>query len=223
MAESTQRVIRDYLIATAIAAVVAVLIRFFLLEAYRIPTQAMKPSLEPGDTIFVAKWPFGFRIPFTDQTLIRGRLPERGEVIIYQSPTDVGVDYIKRVIGLPGDTVEIRKSQLILNNKPLLAEKTKTGNCGQEKTFGKSPEKFYEVCWESPALDDAKGVKVPDDSIFVMGDLRTQQRGWGVVPITALKGKAMWIWLSFEPNPFGGPSQSIFARFRRDRVLRRIE
>jgi signal peptidase I len=215
---------RDYGIAIIAAVAIALVIRFYALEAYRIPTGSMRPALEAGDTIFVAKWPLAF-----------DRKPKRGDVVVYDSPTDTGRDFIKRVLGVAGDQVEVRKGNMLLNGKPLaLAGQRRTTSCLREALpagASSAPQSTasYEVCVEPPIVDDFGPAKVPDGSVFVLGDLRTQspgdtrkRRSWGIIPLTSLKGRARWIWLSVEPTP-AGESALHLPNFRFERMLRRIE
>jgi signal peptidase I len=227
---STGKLIRDYGATIGAAVVVALLIRFFVLEAYRIPSAAMKPTLEPGDTIFVAKWPFGLRIPGFSNRLTEGGMPERGDVVVFALPQEPRRDYIKRVMGLPGDQVAVKKGQAFLNGKNLRLEPASTKSC----TLEKLPEgKSFEVCSELPLIEDFGPETVPPESVFVVGDFRAlnsseresrrerKSKGWGLVPVTSLKGRALWVWLSVEPHTSGVPS-SWFPQFRFDRMFRRI-
>jgi signal peptidase I len=233
--EGNNRLIRDYTGTILFAVVVALFIRFFIVEAYRIPSTAMKPTLEPGDTLFVAKWPFGLRMPWADEPFTEASKPERGEVVVFSFEADRKRDYIKRVLGLPGDTVEMHQGSFFLNTKPMAVSLYKTGGCVDEKT----PEgKTYPVCWEGPGAGDFVATKVPDGMIFVAGDLRTPLKdvkaedpndplaeknfgNWGIVPMNSLKGKALLIWLSVDPLNHGTPT-GLFPNFRFDRMLRRV-
>jgi signal peptidase I len=227
MRAPSRRLLRDYGIAISVAIVVALMIRFFVLEAYRIPSPAMKPTLEPGDTIFVAKWPFGMRLPGS-AALTAGRLPRLGEIVVFSFPEEPRRDYIKRVLGLPGDTVAIKAGHVSLNGQTLAVPGEKpTAPCGHERL---SDGSSYEVCWEPPALSDFGPEKVADGQVFVLGDLRSQGTGdtknrktWGLVPAASIKGKAMWIWLSVEPQAFDkGMTTGWFPAFRFDRMFRAI-
>jgi signal peptidase I len=217
-AEETGKIARDYGTAILVAVAVALFLRFLVIEAYRIPTPAMHPTLEPGDTIFVAKAPLGF-----------DRKPKRGDVVVFAGPTDPDRDYIKRVIALAGDTVEVKKGQAIIDGKPsLIVADAGLPPCGREAIYG-DPSRSYPVCWEPPALEDFGPEKVPEGSVFVAGDLRSQgpadskrRRTWGMIPLASIKGKALWIWLSVEPAGTG-LSSSRFPSFRFDRMFRRIE
>jgi signal peptidase I len=222
--------LRDYGGTIVIAVIVALLIRFFLIEAYRIPSAAMRPTLEPGDTIFVAKWPFGLRFPWmTNSTLTQPRAPDHGEVVVFSLEKEQRRDYIKRVLGLPGDTVEIREGRFYLNGESREVPGSRRGNCEQEST---PDQKIYSVCREAPLVKNFGPEKVPPGSMFVIGDMRTQRpketgifkefRSWGIVPASTLKGSALWIWLSVDPDA-RGTANGWFPSFRFDRMFRRLQ
>jgi signal peptidase I len=214
-----RKIFRDYGIAVIAAVVVALLIRFYLLEAYRIPTPAMRPTLEAGDTIFVLKRPLGFR-----------REIQRGDVLVFESPAEPGRDYIKRVLGLPGDLVQIKKGHAFVNGQALaLPTPHPNALCGEERVMTSQKPHTYEVCWEQPLIEDTGPDKVPEGSVFMLGDLRSQspadlkkRRSWGMVPLPLVKGRAQWIWLSIEPQ-HPGVSTARFPNFRFERMFRRIE
>lgn len=220
--------LKDYGGTVVAAVTIALAIRFFVIEAYRIPSSTMRPTLEPGDTLFVSKWPFGLRLggksPFT-----QGRLPLYGEVVVYEHPSEPPRDSIKRVIGLPGDTVQITKGRLSLNGLPVSEAANRDAPCGREKLPGAS----YPVCWEPPLLENIPPQKVPEGSVLVLGDARTQaaaplpgdsriQPVFAIVPLSALKGSALWIWLSIQPSQ-GSHASSLFSRIRFERMFRRIQ
>jgi len=219
MGATSRKAYLDYGIAIVAAVVVAVFIRVYIIEAYRIPTSAMHPTLESGDTIFVAKWPFGFN-----------RQLERGDVVVFASPSEPDRDYIKRVVGIAGDLVEVKKGRLTLNLKALtLPDPRKDAACGQETLSTSQGTRTHELCWEPPLIEDFGPEKVPEGSVFMLGDLRTQNpsdlkkhRTWGIFPIDSIKGKAKWIWLSIEPHT-PGMSAVRFPNFRFERMFRRIQ
>ena len=225
--EPTRKLIRDYSVAIIAAVAVALFIRFFIIEAYRIPSIAMKPTLEPGDVIFVAKWPFGLRAPGAAERFTSGRLPHYGEVVVFSLPNDPGRDYIKRVIALPGDTVEVHDGRFTLNGQIRTLPADRNAICGKETTplDGKHT---YGVCWEPPVMENFGPEKVPADHVFVLGDLRSQAtdirkaKSWGMIPLNSVKAVAMWIWLSIEP-PGQGAQGSWFSRIRFERMMRGIE
>lgn len=219
-------VLRDYGGTILAAVVLAFLVRFFVIEPYFIPSFTMRPTLERGDLIIVSKWPFGFRIPFFQKRISAGRLPQRGEVVLFSPPDDLDRDLIKRVIGLEGDRVQMKKGQLFLNEKPITFKSTQNELCGTESIQN---DESHRVCWEPPVVEDFGPKVVPEGSVFLMSDLRTsvstdqsKNQIWGIFPLSSLKGKVLWIGLSIEPRSFGD-SLGHYPRLRFERMFRRIE
>ena len=228
----TIKILRDYFLTALIAVLAALLIRNFILEAYRIPSLAMKPTLLPGDVIFVAKWPFKIQ---------ENTIPKRGDVVIFSEGVDadlsMGSDYIKRVIGLPGDLVAVHKGQVFLNGKSLYVIKNpRHEECALEIL----PEgRSFGICSEPPLLSEVQPLKVPADSVFVVGDYRSRStqksavgpneevekkpKGWGIIPISSIKGRALWIWLSIDPHLDFGESTNWPPRLRIDRMFREVK
>ena len=214
-----QKIVILYVTTLFVAISVALLIRIFLLEAYRIPTRAMVPTLDSGDLIFVAKWPWGMR-------LLKESEVKRGDIVVFTSSGYPKADYIKRIVGLPGDIVEVQGGKLILNSETMNIGPGRSSSCGIEKTKNGHT---YEVCWEPPLIESYGPEVVPKNALFVLGDLRSapiekkKARTWGMIPMSSLKGKAMWIWLSLEPHPIGqGMEGGWFPRIRFDRMFRRV-
>lgn len=216
----SQEVWKGYFWAVATAVGVALAIRFFVVEAYRIPTSMMRPSLEPGDVIFASKLPFGLRLPGAQALLIRWGTPKPAEVVVFSSNSS-GVDSIRRVIGLPGDTVGIKEGRILLNGKPLGFLPEGAPGCGRETLPSGAS---YSVCFESPALDDQEPEKVPEGQVFLVGDLRKQiqvshaapnvNRSWAMVSMDQIKAKALWIWLSIDPEHSKIRTTRLFKKIR---------
>lgn len=213
----TQNLLRDYGVTIGVAVLFALLIRTYGVEAYRIPTPAMRPTLEPGDTIFVGKWPFP------------GRLPRLGEVVVFTAPNVAGdgnVDYIKRVVAQAGDRVEVREGRLWVNGKEAAFTPGPAPACGTEKLAGAPP---HEICLIPPTLASYGPSVVPSGHVFVLGDLRSAElhetkrlKSWGMIPLSTLSGKPLVIWLSVDASGDrvrGG----WFPQFRFDRMLRGIQ
>jgi signal peptidase I len=217
------RTLLEYGLTIFAAVLIALFIRFYLLEAYRIPSAAMRPALLPGDTIFVSKMGYA---PFPWAAGGKPPVPGRGEVVIYSLKQDPTLNFIKRVIGVPGDTVMMREGHVILNGKPLRTSKASDTECFNETT----PEsRTYVACKDKPALEDFGPEKVPAGSVFVIGDLRAQGKGenrktrhWGIVPVSSIKGKALWIWLSLQPREINEP-RKILPHVRWSRMFRSIQ
>jgi signal peptidase I len=279
---------RDYVESIGAAILIALALRAFVIEAFKIPSSSMYPTLEIGDHIFVNKFIYGVRIPMTNVKLFELRSPKRGEVIVFVYPCDEDRDYIKRVVALPNDTVEVRCNVVYVNGTAVSSQMTQSGETckyrdydetenhwftrqcsryretvgdlaydtyhdverpsrdarikqgdaplgGDARDFPDRTSPFAPSCARSD--DNAKGrnveqVKgkivetkptpvakpcepqlhyvVPPGHVFVMGDNRNNSndsRVWGAVPIENIKGKALFIWLSYEhwsPLDWGG-------------------
>ena len=122
LAFARKSTIREYSESIGIAVAIALLLRAFVVEAFQIPSGSMIPTLEVGDHIFVAKFSYGLGIPFTNTKVFEVALPKRGDVIVFKFPLDPSTDYIKRVVGLPGDRIELRQNELFINGRPVPRE-----------------------------------------------------------------------------------------------------
>lgn len=128
---------REYAESIGVALAVALLLRAFVVEAFQIPSGSMIPTLEIGDHIFVSKFAYGIGIPFTNKKVMEFGDPKRGDIIVFRYPPDPSTDFIKRVVGLPGDLVELRHNQVFINGQPMPRERT-VGTCRYNE--GRSPE-----------------------------------------------------------------------------------
>lgn len=189
----------EYGLAIGISMVLAILIRVFLVEAFKIPTSVMRPNLLPGDYIFASKIAYGVKIPFSREYLFKGSPPQYGDVVVYEAGSD-RENLIKRVVGLPGDQIEVRKGHLVFNGIELGFEQGKTPSCGHEQ----HPKGGFNMCVESPIPADTASIKIPEKYIYVLADYRSQpsiKRKVGeLIPISAVKAKALFVWLSVTPK-----------------------
>lgn len=201
--------------------------RSFVIEPFRIPSGSMQPTLEPGDFIAVSKMSYGIRNPLTNNVLIDTSYPERGDVIVFKYPKDKRTDFIKRVVGLPGDTVIYQDKHLYIlkadapeGSMPELVSVQRSGLKTYETAMGfeESYEQFTEsfdgnahhtiLIDPNAAKHHIGGIpeghfKVPENCFFVMGDNRdhsADSRFWGFVPFENIVGKAKGVWLSLEFN-----------------------
>ncbi len=180
--------LREYVEAFAVALLIALLVRTFLIQAFKIPSGSMENTLLVGDHIFVNKFLYGYHVPYTEGRILAFHTPERGDIIVFVFPEDPSKDFIKRVVAVPGDTVEIRDKVVILNGKPLREEYTRFAD-------GKTAGGFVRN------RDNLPPVKVPAGKYFVMGDNRDRSydsRFWGFVDEDAVIGKAMFIYFSLD-------------------------
>ncbi len=192
MAVKKKSVIREYAEAVIIAIVLALFIRTFIVQAFKIPSGSMLPTLKVGDYLLVNKFIYGIKNPFNGETLIPVSTPERGDVVVFRYPKDRSIDYIKRVVGIPGDTIVMKDKQLFING-----EKTTDPHAWISNT---------EILPKTESVRDNFGpVIVPKGHIFVMGDNRDNSydsRFWGFVDEKEILGQAFilyWSWDIKEP------------------------
>ncbi len=219
--------------------------RSVLFEPFKIPSGSMIPTLLIGDFILVNKFSYGFKVPFSDWFsdpiyMTGPSVPERGDVIVFKYPKDVNLNYIKRVVGLPGDTIEVIDKVVYVNNQPIQTKdidgkeimedmdnryknyqfrfmETKTGNAthvtqtDEGNDFSANYYKFT----------------VPKDNFFVMGDNRdfsADSRRWGTVPFGHIKGKAILVWFSLSvPWPWASEDEQETWKFRPWRIGKLID
>jgi len=182
------------------------ILRGFIAEPFRIPSGSMLPTLEIGDFILVSKFNYGIRLPVLNKKIIETGNPERGDVVVFRYPENPSVDYIKRVIGVPGDEIGYYNKVLYINGK--IAEQQPKGDYPfGYYNFKRSIENIADpgvkhdiiVSDLQPASDFV--LMVPENSYFVMGDNRDNSRDsrvWGFVPDENLVGRAFFVWMSWE-------------------------
>lgn len=185
--------LRENIEAILIAIVLALFIRAFVVQAFKIPSGSMLNTLQIGDHILVNKFIYGVKVPKWHQTIIPIKSPRRGDIIVFEYPQDRKKDFIKRVVGVPGDTVEIHDKQLYINDQPVNLPYT---------IFS---ELDIKPAYRSPR-DNFGPTTVPPESVFVMGDNRDNShdsRFWGFVKYREIKGKAFVIYWSWDRNEPG--------------------
>lgn len=184
-------------------------LRSFIAEPFRIPSASMMPTLLIGDFILVNKYTYGIRLPVINKKIVALGEPERGDIVVFRFPKEPSVDYIKRVIGLPGDKVTYHDKKLYINDLPVdqISMGSYLGRGQGEEMTGSEQlledlgdvEHSILVRRESPSFDGA--YIVPKDNYFVMGDNRdnsNDSRFWGTVPEENLVGKAFLIWMNWD-------------------------
>ena len=185
--------LRENIEAILVAIVLALFIRTFVIQAFKIPSGSMKQTLLIGDHILVNKFIYGVKIPFLQTTIIPITNPKRGDIVVFKFPEDPSKDFIKRVIGVAGDVVEVRDKKVYVNNKLL------------NHDFGIHTDSYILPASVQPR-DNFGPIVVPPHSLFVMGDNRDQSydsRFWGFVDLKAVKGKALMIYWSWDKENFG--------------------
>ncbi|MFO7753894.1 MAG: signal peptidase I [Desulfobacteraceae bacterium] len=194
MAEKKSKgVIRENLEIIIIAVILAMFIRTFVVQAFRIPSGSMEDTLLVGDHLLVNKFIYGVKIPFTGgETLIPVSEPERGDIVVFRYPQNPEKDYIKRVVGIEGDVVEIVDKKLYVNGEQV------------NHDYAHYTDDTVYPAWRNPR-DNMEPVTVPEDSLFVMGDNRDNShdsRFWGFVDLKAVKGEAFIIYWSWDRDSF---------------------
>jgi signal peptidase I len=187
--------LRDWTEALIVAAILAMIIRTFVVQAFKIPSGSMEDTLLIGDHLLVSKFTYGLQVPFVEDRIFTIRDPERGDIIVFEFPEDKDKsyfkrrDFIKRVVGLPGDNVEIRNKNVYINGKRYMTPEAvyKDGNI----TAG--------------PRDNMPRITVPEDNYFVMGDNRDRSydsRFWRFVDRSSIKGLAFIKYWSWDKEKF---------------------
>jgi len=179
---------REYAEAIGMALLLALFIRTFIVQAFKIPSGSMIPTLQIGDHILVNKLSYGVRIPFLEHYLASFQKVQRGDVIVFIFPEDRSKDFIKRVIGVAGDTVEVRDKRIYINGKQI--------DDPHAHFEGDDPQVLG-----LPSRDGYGPRVVPENHIFVMGDNRDRSydsRFWGFVSLEDVRGKAFLIYWSWD-------------------------
>ncbi len=179
-------VIREYAESIVVAILIALFIRAFVVQAFKIPSGSMEPTLLIGDHLLVNKFIYGIKLPFIEHKFLIYKEPQRGDIVVFIFPKDKKKDFIKRVIGGPGDTVEIRRKKIYINGKHW------------DDSYGVYRD--AEVTGLVPR-DNFGPVVVPPEHVLVMGDNRDRSfdsRFWGFVPFDQIKGKALILYWSWD-------------------------
>lgn len=182
--------LKEYAEAIVTALILALVIRAYVVQAFKIPSGSMIPTLLIGDHILVNKFIYGTKIPFSDKRVLVFKKPERGDIIVFKYPENPEKDFIKRVVATGGDVIEERNKSVYVNKKAA-AEPYVQHSDSSVKAGGNDPR------------DKFGPLTVPDGKVFVMGDNRDQSydsRYWGFVDLSEIKGKALIIYWSWDPN-----------------------
>lgn len=189
------------------------LIRTFVFEPFRIPSSSMMPTLLTGDFIWVNKYSYGLKMPVFHDTLIDIGKPERGDVIVFRFPKDQSIDYIKRVVGLPGERIhyDVRNKTVFVNNEPIEQRSiSEYSGLDSEQGMWLRTEELNVTEHQLLTQNNRGGrfeftdMVIPEGHYFVMGDNRdnsSDSRVWGLVPERNIVGKAVFIWMHWRiPN-----------------------
>jgi len=208
-AGSTEPVIVEYSKSFFPVILAVFLIRSFIVEPFKIPSGSMMPTLLAGDFILVNKFTYGLRVPILNNTFVELSKPERGDVVVFHFPPDPSIDYIKRIVGVPGDKIAYRNKQLFVNGEPLdmklVGDYQYVASGLNMVTTKLYTERLGEVS-HAVLIDEGSisidgETEVPAGHYFAMGDNRDNSkdsRSWGFVPDDNLVGKAFMIWWNFD-------------------------
>ena len=207
MSSTNKPIWREWIESLIVIAIIAIVIRSFIVAPFKIPSSSMVPTLEVGDYLFVTRYDYGFRIPLTD-IQIAPKVAHRGDVAVFDYPEDRSKDYIKRIVGLPGDEIRYEANKLYVNGKkmPLIEKEPRAyflgdGSVDVSTVFEESLfEVNHEVLRKDFSIRDGQW-KVPAGHYMVLGDNRNNSRDsrfWGFVPQGYLVGKAAIVWWSWD-------------------------
>ncbi|MDJ0666290.1 MAG: signal peptidase I [Desulfobacterales bacterium] len=182
--------LRENVEAILLAVLLALFIRTFIVQAFKIPSGSMEDTLLIGDHILVSKFIYGIRMPFSNATVVPIGEPKRGDIVVFKFPQDPKMDFIKRVVGIPGDVVECRNKVVYVNGRP------------EDNNHAVHKDAFI---IHGNVRDNFGPINVPEDSLFVMGDNRDRSndsRYWKFVKYSQLRGKAFMIYWSWDKEDF---------------------
>ncbi len=227
------------------AILIAIIIRTFLFEPFKIPSGSMYPTLHVGDYLFVSKYTYGYSkhsFPFS-LPLFEGRIwadqPQRGDVVVFKFPQDNKTDFIKRIIGLPGDKIKMQDGILYINGKPVERQqiedfviRDKFGNGERYRQYIETlpngvKHNILEISDRQEFVDNMVEVTVPENSYFVMGDNRDRsddsRLSVGFVPFENLVGKARWLFFSHNTDDAWYKPWAWTKKIRFERMFKKIQ
>lgn len=212
----SQPILVEYARALFPVILIVFVLRSFIVEPFRIPSGSMLPSLYIGDFILVNKFKYGIRLPVINKKILPIDSPDRGDVMVFRYPFNPDLNFIKRVVGLPGDKLRYKEKRLTINGNLVATTSDGEFDFQQQKLKGKSAKQWKETIDESVhsiLIDDSRKsqdleeVIVPEGHYFVMGDNRdhsNDSRYWRFVPESNVVGKAFFIWFSWKSVSGGG-------------------
>lgn len=200
---SVQQVVVEYSRSFFPVLLFVLVVRSFVFEPFRIPSGSMMPTLLEGDFIFVKKYTYGLRLPVTETKVVETGSPERGDVVVFRLPSNPSINYIKRVVGLPGDTVTYERHRLTVNGEVIDLDPS-------GRRFGNVPifvedldGRVHDILIMNPEFSRGDNTyRVPEGQYFMMGDNRDRSqdsRFIGMIPDEFLVGEAVRVWMHFVP------------------------
>jgi signal peptidase I len=214
VAEYRKSTAREYFESICVAVILALFVRTFVVQAFKIPTGSMEKNLLIGDHLLVNKFVFAPTLSGVERTLLPIDTIKRGDIIVFKYPEDPERDFIKRTIGLPGETVELKNKKVYINGTPLDEPYVQFLFPPSEHAPGDADVASFDV------RENYGPVTVPADHYFMMGDNRDNSqdsRYWGFMPRSYVKGKALFIYFSF-----GEEQPGLFGNVRWSRLLHQI-
>ncbi|MFZ9052457.1 MAG: signal peptidase I [Woeseiaceae bacterium] len=199
---AVRRVLVDYSRSFFPVLLFVLIIRSFVFEPFRIPSGSMMPTLLQGDFIFVKKYAYGLRLPVTESKIVDTGEPARGDVVVFRLPSDPNVNYIKRVIGLPGDEISYEQHRLTINGEKVSLDQHPDATPREPRFVEKLDDRQHEILITDAGYTRNDGTyRVPEGHYFVMGDNRDNSRDSrfiDAIPETHLVGEAVRIWMHMD-------------------------
>jgi len=216
MAEPQKKsVVREYFESIVIAVILALFVRTWAVQAFKIPTGSMENNLLIGDHLLVNKFVFAPSLGAGERAVLPMREIRRGDIVVFKYPDEPDRDFIKRVIGLPGESLELRNKRVYVNGTPL----------EESYVHFLDPEGHAQEVTSFDVRERYGPVRVPEGQYFVMGDNRDNSqdsRYWGFLPRSYIKGKALMIYWSYDSQAGGSGLTRFFTRTRWERLLHQI-
>lgn len=210
--------------------VLVLVIRSFVVQNYEVPSGSLEPTIQPTEFLLVNQFSYGLRLPVSGTKILPIGEPKRGDIVVFKWPVNPQVDFIKRVVGLPGDTISYQNKTLFINGQEMKQVELKPAFDKENGMLVAQTEMYREdfdghvhLIYRTPGKKDFsfQGLKVPKGEYFVMGDNRDNSedsRYWGFVPENALEGKAEYILFSLSQDP----GKSFWNRIRWGRMFNKI-
>jgi signal peptidase I len=203
---------------------IVLMLRSFVVEPFKIPSGSMLPTLRVGDFILVNKYTYGLRLPVLNTKIVALGEPARGDVVVFKYPEDPRLDFIKRVIGLPGDIISYRSKQVFINGEPVQMEPagsadrlSRSGLSYMQEFIEHLPGAEHHILTDNDRGSGDDEYRVPEGHYFVMGDNRDDSRDsrvWGYLPEKNLVGRAFFIWMHWDIGGDGLDFSRIGERIR---------
>jgi len=201
-APASREVLVEYSLSFFPVLLFVLIIRSFVFEPFRIPSGSMEPTLLQGDFIFVKKYSYGLRLPVSEVKVVDTGSPQRGDVVVFRLPNDPSINYIKRVVGLPGDEVTYNDHRLMINGHPMALEPAVDPKSRQQTLHSEQlNDRLHQIKVMNPRSRQDGTWMVPDGHYFMMGDNRdnsTDSRFIDAIPESHLVGEAVRIWMHMD-------------------------